>query len=593
LNFINKILVTLFYLLFILNCHGQVKYSGLNYTVNGVQLLQDANNLKNYYYLPNTPKIATNSNGNFEFLFIKYEGNESDDDGGLFHALFEFSLEEDQIKDLTKFLKSKNPDATLVGQVPLLHYKSESKPEDGSFTIVSSILNSQDGENALTENVVTSGYAPFMPGSKAAIAANLSPSGATLLWESLKGETSDVSVSVKGFYEAQVESYNAIVKAEMETVYKHFSQFDNKQSGFAKEEVRKIIDSLMQNQVFDIQIIDKSSALDIDNSKMQGILDIIVGKLTTVMFDAKAGWAQTPEKELAVQKSQAPKRRKRSWLSKTFGKTRNIKYTSDNQFVLKNREDIRQNKFYLNLSKSSVIKVPFFASGNIGGEFYESLVDDNYFRIVNLDDPDFSNKEVIFQLDKEIVQSYEDLVNFSSLKLRKKYQNHHSVNKELVFTADDVNQGIIQKSLSFPQLGYDGKDIHDYEYKVSWSFIGQSDMLQMQEDTVWLKSNAASITLRPPFKTFDYYVFVDKELIDENKIKSISLKFSYMQNNVSKYKTKVIKVNELDPSFEQRIFCDIDCIPDITITEYSKNGKQKFVLDNCEDDLITVPKIQN
>ena len=67
--------------------------------------------------------------------------------------------------------------------------------------MISSVLSNRSGDRALTRSLVTSGAAPLSPGSRAAVAAVLSPEGATLLWDSLKGATSDVSIGIRAYYE--------------------------------------------------------------------------------------------------------------------------------------------------------------------------------------------------------------------------------------------------------------------------------------------------------------------------------------------------------------------------------------------------------
>src|SRR5690606_27568857 len=105
---------------------------------------------------------------------------------------------------------------------------------------------------------------------------------------------------------------------------------------------------------------------------------------------AETGWAKQPDKETAVEQGQLAGRRERGFFSKLFGGDQNEKYVTDDQFVLKKREDIKVNKFYLNLSKSTTIKVPVYSSGNING-LYETFKEDpeskdKYFRVVDLED---------------------------------------------------------------------------------------------------------------------------------------------------------------------------------------------------------------
>ena len=128
------------------------------------------------------------------------------------------------------------------GKAPKKLVLMEPPGEDAvSFEVISAVL-SDTAEGGFTRRLLHSGHAPLTPGSKAAVAAVLSPQGATLLWNTLQEPTSDISVSIHGCYEASVAGYNAKVTAEVSTVYKHFSAVINMQKGYKRRQLQKIVD---------------------------------------------------------------------------------------------------------------------------------------------------------------------------------------------------------------------------------------------------------------------------------------------------------------------------------------------------------------
>jgi hypothetical protein len=66
--------------------------------IDGIQLLQDASDASAYYYLPQYPRLATKADGSFEFVCLKYVGGTAQTNGGLFHALIEFTLPADVVE---------------------------------------------------------------------------------------------------------------------------------------------------------------------------------------------------------------------------------------------------------------------------------------------------------------------------------------------------------------------------------------------------------------------------------------------------------------------------------------------------------------
>lgn len=525
---------------------AQVNLDQGNMSINGVQLLQDSNDPTAYYYLPDYPRLSRDEEGDFELLCVKYVGQNGDDNGGLFHALIQFDLPEDVRADVEKELQKRTGNGVLKGVVPMKQVMKDGEDGIAGFQIVSSVLNNVDGDNAFTNNVITSGHAPLYAGSKAAIAAKLSQEGATLLFESLKGQTSDVSVVVNGYYEAKVKAYNAVVKAEMSTIYEHYSKVYSNQSGYTKRQLRDITDEMVQDQVLEIDVFDRSSGLGIKSDDMADLLGLVTDKLMTLMFDAEMGWAKEPEKEIAVEQGQLLGRRKRGFFSKVFGGARDEKYVTDNQFVLKNREDIRTNKFYMNLSKSTTVKVPVYSSGNLGG-LYDVFEDnealkDKYFQVVNLEDSDFTKREVIFQLDGAYVDSFKDVLNSVSVGFRKEYgDDQEAVTRDIVLSRSLLDKGVDQQSVFFPRLGDTTADWTEFQYRVRWNLKGDDKAIDIPADKdTWLSSKAPSIALSPPFAKRIIQVDTDPQAFSENGVSSCSVRFFTLLNGKAQAQTSVL-----------------------------------------------------
>ena len=187
----------------------------------------------------------------------------------------------------------------------------------GSFQVVSAILNKSEN-SGFSRTLLTSGRAPLMPGSKAVVAALLDEKGATLLWDSLSGPTSDVSVAIHAYYEGAVKAYNAKVTAKVDTVYTHFSRISNQQQDYTRRQLRKVVDDLQRTGDLQIDVLDRSAGLGIKADDMDGILELVTYKLIELMFDHKSGWAADPEREAAVEANQIPGRQERGFLSSVF-----------------------------------------------------------------------------------------------------------------------------------------------------------------------------------------------------------------------------------------------------------------------------------
>lgn len=582
--------LSLLTLLFVFQLPAQVKYDEGSVQIDGIQLLQDANNSNAYYYLTRFVRLSTKEDGSYELLCIKYVGEGEASSGGLFHALIEFSLPNDVVQQVeTKLKKQVGEKAYIAGPVPMRQATNENSSEVGRFDVISSILTNTGGADAFTSNVITSGFSPLLPNSKAAIAAKLNPAGATLLWESLAGNTSDVSVSIHGYYEARVRGYNAVISAEASTIYNHYSRISNFQEGFTKQEMRRITNEMVQNQVINVDVFDRSEGLGINTKDMQSIVDVVTDKLIELMFDAKAGWAKQPEGEVAVEAGQIKGRQERGWFDSVFGGTDNTPYFSDNQYVMKKREDIRSNKFYLNLSKSTTIKVPTYTSGNIAG-FYKTLKDDpRYFRVVNLADSDFQKREIHFQIDGGFADAFNDIMNSVSVSFRKVYgAGKDDATSDLLFTKEDLSKGKDFKSVFYPRLGIQGSEWLNYEYKISWNVKGDSKPIIIPKaKNQWTADNLSLVALVPPFKKKVIEIDADREGFKEVGIRSANIRFfTVLNGKPNSQRTLILRDSDSEGTSKIILYYDEKEPLAYQVTWYTKTKKHAQPIKELEGDYL-------
>ncbi len=571
------------------NGFSVVKYDEGRRMINGIQLLQDNEDGLAYYYLPQFPRISIDEDGTYELLCMKYIGQGgSETNGGLFHALVEFSLPDSLLAVLTDALQDEVPGARIVGPVPLQQALEDGETGVASFSVISAILNNTEGENPFTSQVVTSGFAPLLPGSKAAIAAKLSQEGATLLWESLQGPTSDVSVAIRGYYEAAVKGYNATVKAEVSTIYNHMSRIMNFQEGYSRRQLRKISDQLVQDQILEIDVFDRSEGLGIDNDNMEAILELVTDKLIELIFDAETGWSKMPETEVAVEQGQILGRRERGFFSKLFGGDQNEKYVSDNQYVVKKREDIKVNRFYLNLSKSTTVKVPVYTTGNLSGLYQSFNEDERYFRVVNLDDPDFQKREVFFQVDGQFTESFSDILNFVSVNFKKGYPGGQpEVSRDLMFNRKDLEEGNDVKSVLYPRLGATNQDWLDYEYRITWSLKGSNTTLHFPSKSRWASTKDAAISLIPPFNKRLIEVDADRSQFEPAGVHSASIRFFVILNGKAQpQRSLVLKSTDSESSNRISLYHDPEEPILYQVTWYTKDGPREEKPVVLKDDFI-------
>lgn len=542
---------------------GLVRYEAGRMEINGILLLRDAKAPDTYYYLPAVPRVSEKKDGSLEISLVKFIDPQGETSGGLLHMLVTFSLPEDERDALEEALKQKNGKARLAGPVPLR------QAEEGSFTIISGSLS----DEGFTRSIISSGRAPVSPGSRAAVAATLSPHGATLLWESLNKPTSDVSVALRTYYEAALPSFEARISADVSTVYEHLSTIINKQENYTKRQIRDIMDELVRTGVVNVEIFDRLPE-DAANQAMQSLVDLATTKLTEIIFDQQTGFTAIPEKEKAVESGQIKGRQKKGWLAKLFTDTGNQKYYTDNQYVMKERSDINRATFNINLNRRAVIRVPVDTAGNISGLYREFKENPDMFRVVNLADPAFQKRDVYFRIDGDFAGVFEGIMNFAGVSVIKDYADHETATGELIFTREDIREGRLSKSWRYARLGEKNEDWLAYGYRSTWSIKGQHKIRNPENPDEWHKSSDPIITIAPPLDRMDLEVDADRFLFEDAGIRSATLEIRYpvFEEQVKK-RLAVMRVTDAESVSSHVLFHDPEAAVDYRVNWYPSGAQ--------------------
>lgn len=507
---------------------GVVLYDEGREIVDGVSLLRDKEDPTAYYYLPTVPRVAIDPRTNKpKISLVKFIDPDGDTSGGLVHFLFSLDLPPEQVAELDAELGKKVPGATLKGPV-ILRAEGDEDSGGASFSIISSTLTEGRGEDSFTTSLVTSGVAPVTPGSQAAVAARLTEHGATLLWESLEQPTSDISVAVSASYEAALPAYRGKVFASLDTVYEHMFRVFNQQENYTKTEIRKQFDEMVRTGVIEVDVTDRNG-LGIDTAQLSGIMNLVTDKLVNMLFDTTQGLSKLPERE-EVPADVVKGRQERGFLGKLFAGTGNQKYVTDDQYTMREREDIKKASFSMVFTQNTTVKVPFNTTGNISGLHEVYGEDEDLFRIVGLNDEAFERREVFFEIDPQFYDAFQDNINSVSVSFIKKYpnkENQADFTGELVFNSKDVEEGTFSKSLTYPRLGLKGSDWHNYEYRARWSFRGGKTLGVPADMTDTVESNAPSISLAPPAELTSIEVDGDAGGMVEAGIRRAIVEFRY------------------------------------------------------------------
>lgn len=239
-------------------------------------LFQDFNDPKTYYYVPDKARLAVGDDGKPQFSFIKFVKNvagipggteaEEGEGGGILHCLVQLGATEEQLAEAKAELRRKIPGANIAGPVI---FKS------GKFGIVSSF---QQENGDWTTKVLGLGNAPILDGEKAAVSIRLTKLGATLLWESFKTATPDISFTFEMELAGYRNPYDATLEAEWEKIYSHREFSAAFASSYLGFQIRDAFDELRDTGA--IKLVVKG-----EDARMDTLVGMAYGKICEAMFD--------------------------------------------------------------------------------------------------------------------------------------------------------------------------------------------------------------------------------------------------------------------------------------------------------------------
>lgn len=223
-----------------------------------------------YYYVPDQPRLATRRDGTPEFSFIKYTKTDSSTKGGVIHFLVTWGYTDSELRSAESALRSVDPQARLAGPVPF---------KEAMFQIISATAGK---EGLFNQRIVGEGKAPVLPGQKAAVSIALTEEGASLLWESFKNPTSDVSVQYVLKFSGITPAFQAKLKVDWDKVY---TQHEIKAAAEGTIKVVKLradvgamLEELRQKGAIQLEVVG-------ENENMQKLLETAYNHILQLMCD--------------------------------------------------------------------------------------------------------------------------------------------------------------------------------------------------------------------------------------------------------------------------------------------------------------------
>jgi hypothetical protein len=466
--------------------------------LNELVLFRSFSNPLEYYYVPNNPHIAIKPDGKPDFSFMKYVTNRVTEGGGgiseaagggVLHFLVSYAVERKVVEEAQQELAQLYEEARIVG--PLLF-------RSGTFTLVTSIA-AEDGGHA--RKVVGVGKAPLLEGMKAAVSIGLTSEGASLLSESLKLDTPDISI----LFEMEIAGFRNPFEATM-TV--NWDQVYKEQDIGAEIKIYCIgfeVD-------YTIERLRQSGAITLDVKGESASMEPIIQKAHSQMADLMFKPIDPPEEENLLASS---------------GNLSNLSSGSMSNFKLggyyQYRDIKRTGKAQFDFNHHSADSLSLVMVANIGDIYHRWGHDKSIFKSVNLDDPVFKQREVVVTVDGQSEKDFADYVNFATVQIRKSHQNGETSIDEIFIDRNSYLENSNRFRMVYGWKGdNDRQKWTEFQYRTIWNF---KQGIQVEGD--WTTTDAFVVNVMPPYEYRRISLEADPNEFTDRGVRHALVKFYY------------------------------------------------------------------
>ncbi len=489
--------------------------------VEGLWVFQSAVNPLHWYYVPSAARLVQDEDDEPEFSFIRYVINRASSDaadatkgiteaegGGILHFLVTYDTPAEQVRRAERALQRLLGDEAAKGEEQV-QLRGPISFKSGRYYLVSSIIDTQGNPTA---KLLAAGNAPVLEGSQLALSFDLPPERATLLNESLKMATPDISLIFEMTIEGLQDSFAADLEMKWDDVYEH--------EGFSVEanvplwyfnvggNGSVLFDDLMQSKAVEVKV--RGS-----NPNMEALLEKVQLKLIELMFEpipiegANENPDQFGQLAKAIKSIKDDDEKKKPRAGVTFG--------------YKMAETRRTGRTVLSMNSQSPVEYVTTIGFNVG-DLWTRLGDDpRFFKTVNLADPAFEQREIHVGIDGAILPEFDAYINSVTAVLRKQHQDGKMTVQEIVVDRETFKSTNNDFRMIYGWSGDDDRTKWlEYEYRTRWSFKGGG-----QHQTDWQRAEANMIDLYAPYKRRVVRIFGDSETLAEAGVRAVIVKVDY------------------------------------------------------------------
>ena len=465
--------------------------------------LQDA---KSWSYLPAAARLVTTENGDPKFSFLIYVKPDEDgeitpktitqaDGGALVHFLVEYYTPPELIEEAQTALRRRFDDDEIELTRPIIF-------ETARYNVISSILTDEGEKKA---SLVAAGRAPLFEGAQMPLSYRLTPDDAQILLASLQTDTPDVSVVFDMGFSGLNAAYDADLYIDWTETFSSMEASGGVNVYFVQADIEAAFDNLFRNNSIRLEVRG-------DDPDMEGLLTSVYDKLLELMFRP----VETSEVEEAQRGGIGEA------IASALGGQNGGGFNFGIRGGYKMKELRTEGQSRLNFNKRATVQRNTLLTVNIGNLYSRYGDNPNYFRIVNMSDPTWDQREVRITVDGTLVKEFDKFVNNASVVVKKQHGDGSVTQKEIV-----IDRGTPLDETQMPRFVYlnqndDADSWLSYDYQVTWNFFGGGQYI-----TDWINTASPLINLYTPYRRQPVELVGDVTSLVDSGVRAVFVRLGY------------------------------------------------------------------
>jgi hypothetical protein len=529
----NKLVIIL--LVFIFMCFASVEYSlaqqiqiDRGTRIGGLWCFPLLNDSLTYLYLPNSAALANDANNKPQFSFMRYVDNTATDGstdktiteaagGAVLHFLVEYNTSKDTVTAAEKALRELFKNEKIVLRGPIIF-------NSGEYALVSSILNP---DRTTKTSLLALGKAPVLEGSRIALSFEMTPENSKILMENFKMSTPDISLVFDMSFSGLTDAYSAELTIDWAEVKNSMSMGAGGSIYFVSADVKASFERLRRDNAIKLVTFG-------EDQNMDALLNTVYDKLLNLLFKPVSPEEVPQNQRGGLTDALAALVSSRGAL----GSRNTTGFGLNAEFQLKDMKSEGKSKLNFN-SRATVLRHHYIVY-NIGNFYKKYGNDENYFKSVNIFDPDFTQREVHVGIDGSLEPEFDKFINSVTVKLLKKHQNGEQTLQELF-----IDKNIFKNKTNQLKMVYGSvKDTDrlkwlEYEYQATWQFQKGGSYTGN-----WTPQGSSMINLFAPYERRTIELWGDQDILKQNQIRAVVVTLEYDFFNEKRKPKIIIKTSE-------------------------------------------------